>query len=371
MITFRSVNALLAISYPRNFIGIQLFVFTLMTDYPDNPGPLPAEQLQNAPKGKGAIGNAGHGKNFYGGGDRADLVTTIQRMLQIIGYDLGTSGPDEDGVDGQYGDTTEKAVTQFQTDSKQWDGNPLKVDGMVGPETSDALNRKMVGHWYDHYQTPVELTDGMACHTATSSYMESGLTIDPGTAKKARIFIFGALSIAYWDTPEKPASMDDRRKMIWDEGELTAGQKVVFKVSQVGYGVIEEVEGKAEDGRATGVFSHWYQPKSISGKVALEEGSQFPDVKFTFSAVAPDLQKESQEAEPLVYYDSIDTGLEVAGEDQDTIKIANCDCILNSPFGTLACKTDQDGRLKVEKLPPGGVIVTTSGQAFVNATKKS
>lgn len=334
--------------------------------YQANTGPLPAEKLQNQPEGKGALGNELSGNNYYSGSDRKQLVVTVQQMLIDLGYDVG-----EAGADGIFGKNTEKAVRQFQTDNKHWDGEALKVDGLVGPETADALNRKMVGYWYDHYQTPVTLTDGMPCHTVTANFLEGGMSLEPGVAEKALIFIAGVLSIARWERTNTPASMDDRRKMFWYMNELKAGQKVLFKVAQEGYGVIEEVEGEAEDGMATAVFSHWYQPKSVTEKVALKEGEHFPEVRFTFTASAPDIPAESREAPPLAYCDAIDASLEAADENGAEIKIKDCECILHSPRGTLACKTDGEGKLKIEKLPPGGVIVSTRSQVFIDMIKKS
>ena len=34
------------------------------------------------------------------------------------------------------------------------------MDGLVGPKTSDALNRELVGIWYSKYETPKQLTTG-------------------------------------------------------------------------------------------------------------------------------------------------------------------------------------------------------------------
>lgn len=56
-------------------------------------------------------------------------VKTMQEMLIQLGYDLGKWG-----ADGDFGDCTELALKQFQSDAK------LDVDGMCGPETIKALN---------------------------------------------------------------------------------------------------------------------------------------------------------------------------------------------------------------------------------------
>jgi murein L,D-transpeptidase YcbB/YkuD len=149
-----------------------------MSEYPKNPGPLPAEKLcnkynnPNPIKGEGALGNETKGKMYYEGkGDKKSLVETLQTMLRDLKkYDLGSFGPNNDGVDGTFGNSTEDAVKQFQKEHKDWDGNALKVDGLVGPETADALNREMVDIWYDHYQTPVELVEGVPYHTTYTKH---------------------------------------------------------------------------------------------------------------------------------------------------------------------------------------------------------
>ena len=59
------------------------------------------------------------------------FVERIQKMLFLLGYDLGIHG-----VDGKFGPDTEKAVKEFQegvfTDSEEW-------DGIVGPNTYEEL----------------------------------------------------------------------------------------------------------------------------------------------------------------------------------------------------------------------------------------
>ena len=61
-------------------------------------------------------------------GNYGALVKECQTILQKLGYDLGICG-----VDGDFGQATEKAVKQFQKD------HGLKVDGVVGQNTWAAL----------------------------------------------------------------------------------------------------------------------------------------------------------------------------------------------------------------------------------------
>ena len=53
-------------------------------------------------------------------------------------YKLGTTGPKNDGVDGDFGPTLEAALFAFQIDNDLFDG----IDGIVGKETSTELKKK-------------------------------------------------------------------------------------------------------------------------------------------------------------------------------------------------------------------------------------
>jgi hypothetical protein len=138
-------------------------------EYPDNPGPLPLLELRNRSEG-------GNGP-LQRGDKRADLVKHLQLMLYELGLDLGISGSDENGIDGDFGTITEEAVRDYQVMHKDWEGKNLKVDVMVGPRTGDALNRSMVGLWYDTYETPSELTEDFFIKTFAASMTRKGLKI--------------------------------------------------------------------------------------------------------------------------------------------------------------------------------------------------
>ncbi len=160
-----------------------------MSDYPDNPGPLPALRLCNVSTpnpvtGDGALGNVNKGQMYYRGSDREDLVRILQQMLVALGYDVGPAG-----VDGILGNDTEAAVLAFQENNTDWEGTQLNADGLVGPRTSDALNRKMVGVWYDLYQTPIEFTNGMPLFTATNDAFKDGVSIERGESAGAKIVV--------------------------------------------------------------------------------------------------------------------------------------------------------------------------------------
>jgi peptidoglycan hydrolase-like protein with peptidoglycan-binding domain len=60
-------------------------------------------------------------------------MVAIQQKLKSLGYDLGTYGPNKDGIDGNYGKRTLAAIKSFQTK------NGVKSTGWVGTVTAPLL----------------------------------------------------------------------------------------------------------------------------------------------------------------------------------------------------------------------------------------
>ncbi len=134
--------------------------------YPDNPGTLDALDLRDSPEG---------GKGFISIGVRAnekDTIKKIQLMLKTLNYNIGLSGPDQDGVDGIFGQLTFKALKEFQKGRFDFDEKELQVDGRVGDRTADALNRAMVGKWYNEYRTPKDLRKDKVIITIVASEIQ-------------------------------------------------------------------------------------------------------------------------------------------------------------------------------------------------------
>jgi flagellum-specific peptidoglycan hydrolase FlgJ len=72
------------------------------------------------------------------GGDRRHgvfAVKQLQSTLKELGYDLGTSGSNHDGVDGRYGASTLVAINDF----KQKHNLPVDAKGLVDSRTWQAL----------------------------------------------------------------------------------------------------------------------------------------------------------------------------------------------------------------------------------------
>jgi peptidoglycan hydrolase-like protein with peptidoglycan-binding domain len=66
--------------------------------------------------------------------EAANTVNGVQRRVRNIGYHLGHAGGNNDGIDGDLGGRTDKAILDFQID------NQLDIDGAVGTNTQRKLN---------------------------------------------------------------------------------------------------------------------------------------------------------------------------------------------------------------------------------------
>jgi hypothetical protein len=66
-------------------------------------------------------------------------VTGVQRRLRSLGYHLGHAGTGNDGIDGEVGEKTDKAIQDFQID------NSLAFDGIVGNQSRTKLDEQVGG----------------------------------------------------------------------------------------------------------------------------------------------------------------------------------------------------------------------------------
>jgi hypothetical protein len=199
---------------------------------------------RNCPiKGIGPLGRKPRGRDGTGSKGDGELVKNLQKMLKTLGFDLGASGQDNDGIDGIFGKKTEKAVIEFQMDKrydKDWGGKRLDNDGMVGPKTADALNRAMVGKWYPKYTTPKELTKDTLYITAVEDVLKGeGLILDPKDLKKAKIVLLGTVDgfrITLMDLFDEPYYFEDERSYeildedenLLGEGKIKSGEEIKF-----------------------------------------------------------------------------------------------------------------------------------------------
>lgn len=90
-------------------------------------------------------------------GSRGDAVRELQESLMALGYDVGLSG-----VDGIFGQATERAVRAFQAASG------LVVDGIVGPLTWTALEGQKPAKDKAYRVTITGVTKEQACELLKS-----------------------------------------------------------------------------------------------------------------------------------------------------------------------------------------------------------
>ncbi len=187
-----------------------------MGDYPANPGPLPVLRLRDAASG-------GDGP-LVKGDNREDLVKQLQKMLIELGFYNGNSDGEGQGADGDFDDNTESGLRQFQSKNKDWNGRELKINGEVDEETSDSLNRALVGIWYDTYQTPLELCKkSLLIHTVGEALKDS-FQFEVGEAPGVKI-----VAVKPIPRPPRPSYADPN---MWatagDDVENSHGGKVKY-----------------------------------------------------------------------------------------------------------------------------------------------
>jgi hypothetical protein len=161
-----------------------------LTAFPQNPGPLPVLKLCDS---KPQFGTRPGDGALTIGDKRKDLVKHLQLMLRDLGFKLGTSGENNDGVDGVFDNLTLDGLKDFQSNNNDIDDIRLKSDGKVGPRTADSLNRALVGLWYDAYQVPKELTKGSVIIFATANALKAKLFLDTTDVSSAAVIIRGQL----------------------------------------------------------------------------------------------------------------------------------------------------------------------------------
>lgn len=342
-----------------------------MSAYPDNPGPLPAEKLcnkfdPNPIEGLGPLGNEKTGKMHYTGGDRLELVTKLQKMLLALGYDLGSTGDNKDGADGIFGKKTEDAVTDFQRGHKDWNGEPLKAEGLVGPETSDALNRKMVGMWYDQYRTPIDLTEGIPYYTVTPELLQSGLDVELNGDAEAKVFVTGAVEntvwTAEWERADEPAKNRDHRRMLLNAPGIRAGTPVKFTVYRECEGTsvpVAELTSASGEGYVEAIFADWFKPEYVASYVESKADSPkpFPAIAFSFEAEG---SGRAARSEALPYRDRLHAHIFARGEG-DREELKSTPCTFFSPWGRWDAITDEHGFITLEGVPPGGGSLAING----------
>jgi hypothetical protein len=158
---------------------------------------------------------------------------------------------------------------------------------------------------------------------------------------------------AQWDRPK--VSDGETARMLLTAPDLGAGQPVVFEVIQESYGKIGEKAAVAGAGQASAEWNDWFHPKRVNYQVALKPGVPFPPVNFSFNAIVGG--RVTPAAVPLVYEDFLKLQVTYEIDGQTKIVADARDYAICSPWGTRTGKTDKNGWISEEKLPPGGASV--------------
>ena len=116
---------------PEEYVNNDWDIFNLMKKLSPEKQKIVKQKLESAKARRTRIAHA-----TIKGTNRAESIKIIQKRLKNLGYDLGTFGPRGDGIDGDYGDTTVKAVKAFQ-ESNGLTGD--QADGIVGNTTWKLL----------------------------------------------------------------------------------------------------------------------------------------------------------------------------------------------------------------------------------------
>ncbi len=99
-------------------------------------------------------------------------MVAIQQKLKSLGYDLGTYGPNKDGIDGNYGKRTLAAIKSFQTK------NGVKSTGWVGTVTAPLLGvSPMKGVSFVGKTSSSKPTQQTKTNTSTTK--KPGISTDP------------------------------------------------------------------------------------------------------------------------------------------------------------------------------------------------
>ena len=89
--------------------------------------------LTDGPKAEKVVPAKRLGDRALKRGMTGDDVKELQRALKALGYDVGKYGPNKDGIDGDYGSKSIKAVNKFKK------AHGLKPDGIFGKKAVAAI----------------------------------------------------------------------------------------------------------------------------------------------------------------------------------------------------------------------------------------
>ncbi|MCA9604175.1 MAG: OmpA family protein [Myxococcales bacterium] len=151
---------------------------------------------------------------------------------------------------------------------------------------------------------------------------------------------------ARWDETE--VCQGQSRRLVVDAPGLPPGEAMTFEVTQEGFGPIAEIETTSGEELVEAEFDEWFHGPAVRYS-ELGAHDPFPIVRYTF--VVRGAGREVKSANTVVYADFLDVVISEDGE-----RMTDHPYVLCSPWGRrTGARTDADGRVREERLPPGGV----------------
>ena len=156
---------------------------------------------------------------------------------------------------------------------------------------------------------------------------------------------------AHWERAGEPARMDEPRNMLLDAPGLPVGESVTYTLKEYVNGAepvtVLNVVVPSQGDASEAPFVEWFADE----RRPHEPGQQlevFPRVAFQFEAASGGRLKKSP---MLEYADLLDVTLQHVG-DGGLLGLLQGEVL--TPWGVLKVAADEQGRVLVEALPPGG-----------------
>ncbi|PRQ06193.1 hypothetical protein [Enhygromyxa salina] len=306
-----------------------------------------------------------HGHEFGGSGEQLDVDRDFGRQTWGAVFDLyqdhiaRTLELSHQELAARQAGLTWAAAQTKHTGCGEF--HPLDQIGRDGIRS--ATNRRVEVTFFDPSEIPpLECFAGGCAERACELF-------DPTIiARKPLPISWKAVWKVGWDRPGDPARMGEPRDMILRAPKLADGSLVRFDVELEVQGkrvLVGSIEAVAENEGARASFVAWYQPDHVTwSEVTLGINEDFPAVSFHVNASAA--EREVAGRRPLIYADTLQTqvqhGLVQAEFDAEWVDPG--ECLIWSPWGAKRAEIDEDGLLTVERLPPGGVMVTIDDDPY-------
>jgi len=158
-----------------------------------------------------------------------------------------------------------------------------------------------------------------------------------------------------WEKTDPPAFKDDKRKCIATLNNAPDGTAVTITIMSNYKGKQSPVvKASASLKNSTAEIENdcWFNPNEKIDQISLSGTEQFSEVTFSIRATVTG--RAAVSSKPLSYSDKVDiTCYQENGKDVSADRAYT----LMSPYGIIKGKTAADGTVKLDKLPPGGVLV--------------